>query len=477
MDVALNWLWQGALVAIATALLLAVIPPTNPQARYRLLWAALLSLYLLPLVAIGLPVTGPDLDTPMPVVTPSALVSLPALWWTSDAAALTAWTLWMLATLTQSLRSLVALRKASRTSAALSAHDQTRLCHWIAVRGTGRPARLGVSEAVPAAAVLAGAPPIIAIAPALVANLSDDELDRVVIHEWAHVQRRDDLSVFAQLVVRITLGWHPATWWLLHQLHAEREAACDQLAVSITGSAKAYAGCLAKIATLRAGALRPLPVVGAIAGTGLRDRVGRILSPRRTLSSWHRAGLAAATVVPCAMALWIGGVTMIDAATVVAEVAHIDTLASSVVPGVAPAVTDVKQATATPTAFTDMLVAPKPRFGAGSQQSVTPESPVQSPAAPPNPGATVVTAYDEPPLPVVPSTFSAPLDSPLRSPVPARSSRPAAGVSATEPVQEPVTIWGAAAEGGTAIGRGSQKAAVATAGFFTRVGRKFAGSF
>ena len=153
-----------------------------------------------------------------------------------------------------------------------------------------------------------------------------------MIHEWAHVQRRDDLSVFAQLFVRVTVGWHPATWWLLRQLHAEREAACDQLAVSITGSAKAYAGCLAKLATLRVDAGRPLPVVGTTAGTGLRDRVVRILSPRRALSSWHRAGLAAASVVPCAVAFAIGGVTMIEAATAVAEAAQIEPFASSAVP-------------------------------------------------------------------------------------------------------------------------------------------------
>ena len=47
---------------------------------------------------------------------------------------------------------------------------------------------------------------------------------------------------------------------------------------------------------------------------------------------------------------------------------------------------------------------------------------------------------------------------------------------APPPPNEP-TLWGAAADGGPAIGRGSQKAAVATAGFFTRVSKKIAGSF
>jgi hypothetical protein len=39
------------------------------------------------------------------------------------------------------------------------------------------------------------------------------------------------------------------------------------------------------------------------------------------------------------------------------------------------------------------------------------------------------------------------------------------------------TPWGAAAGTGVAVGRASQKAAVATAGFFSRLGKKIAGSF
>ena len=37
-------------------------------------------------------------------------------------------------------------------------------------------------------------------------------------------------------------GWHPALWWIERRLHLEREIACDEIAVPLTGSAKAYAG-------------------------------------------------------------------------------------------------------------------------------------------------------------------------------------------------------------------------------------------
>ncbi len=39
------------------------------------------------------------------------------------------------------------------------------------------------------------------------------------------------------------------------------------------------------------------------------------------------------------------------------------------------------------------------------------------------------------------------------------------------------SVWSAAADGGTAIGRKSKEAGVATAGFFTRFARGVAGSF
>jgi hypothetical protein len=43
--------------------------------------------------------------------------------------------------------------------------------------------------------------------------------------------------------------------------------------------------------------------------------------------------------------------------------------------------------------------------------------------------------------------------------------------------QKTATPWGAAADAGVNVGRGSQKAATATAGFFSRLGKSIAGSF
>ena len=44
-------------------------------------------------------------------------------------------------------------------------------------------------------------------------------------------------------------------------------------------------------------------------------------------------------------------------------------------------------------------------------------------------------------------------------------------------VEDSKSAWGAAADSGTAIGRKSKEAGVATAGVFTRFARRVAGSF
>src|SRR4029434_10138006 len=103
--------------------------------------------------------------------------------------------------------------------------------------------------------------PQIAIAPALVGQLNTLDLDRVLVHEWAHVQRRDDIGQLVPRLFWIVVGWHPAAWWFERQLEFEREAACDELAVSVTGSAKGYAGCLALLAALPHASAAPVPAL------------------------------------------------------------------------------------------------------------------------------------------------------------------------------------------------------------------------
>ena len=473
MDVAVNWLWQGASIAAATALVLRAIGAAHPRARYRLVWAATLSVTLVPLVGVLLP-SGAAHIVPSDAVATSPLISLPPRWWTSDAAALSLWAVWMLAAAAYSASALGALRRVTRATRPIAEADEARLPHWLAVRQTGRAARLGVSEAVRAAAVLGGRPPVIAIAPDLLNQLADADLDRVVIHEWAHVQRRDDWSVVLALAIRTVVGWHPAIWWLERRLHAEREAACDELAIGVTGSPKAYAGCLARLATLQTTPLHPLAAVG-VAASGLRERVVRILAPRPSMSAWQRALAACATVIPFAIALAVSGIPVVDASTVVADVRVMEDTALAGTLAAIDQIGGSRESRVTAAAAPASTPGRSPNLNAHvARQAERPASTVSTPA-PQAAAAPAAAPGDDSPAALVSSTPTVPLESAFTSSAPALRTVPA-HKPASPPPDEP-TLWGAAAEGGTAMGRGSQKAALATAGFFTRISKKIAGSF
>ena len=91
-------------------------------------------------------------------------------------------------------------------------------------------------------------PALIAVSPEALERLTDDELDQVVLHEWAHVQRRDDYARLIQLAIRSVAGLHPAVWWIGRRLEIEREIACDDYAVNVTGGARRLAVSLTKLA-------------------------------------------------------------------------------------------------------------------------------------------------------------------------------------------------------------------------------------
>ena len=188
------------------------------------------------------------------------------------------------------------------------------------MKDDGRTAQLVVSNDVRAAAVIGCGSPVIAVAPALVQHLTAAELDRIVIHEWAHVQRRDDLGNVAQLMVRLVAGWHPGVWLLDRWLRAEREIACDEMAVTLTGSSKVYAACLVKLASLPLTSRDTLPALGVLSSGSLATRVQRILSrsdPATANGSRNSVTLSIGLLVGVSLA--VGSLRIVEAVEVLPE--------------------------------------------------------------------------------------------------------------------------------------------------------------
>ena len=475
MDHVLNWLWQGCVVAGATSLSLRLMTRSRAQFRYVLGWIGLAVVMTLPIL-------------PIPSVTPAAaplqagigampaaqtVIAVPDTWWTSTTVILSLCAVW---TAVHALRiggALRALRRARRRCRPFPIAAESRLQYWNLVRAGGRTTRLVVSRDVRAAAILGCGSPSIAVAPALIRHLDPDELDRIVIHEWAHVQRRDDWLNLAQLAVRALAGWHPAVWWLNRQLQIEREAACDEMTIAVTGSPKGYAASLAKTAVLQPARRHLVPAPGVFSGPALGGRIVRILAYRRLESKARslRTALAASAAV-VGLALCVGALRLVGPAALAAPFEPREI-------GAAPMADREQEPSAAPVALNSLR---QPGSGFRTpRQAPLPSS--ESPArdiVPPL--AQSVTAGDgtpgssgEPPPmeSAFPSLVSAGGTAPDVSPI-------TLGVPPSKPSSQEVIIatpWSTAADVGVSVGRVSEKAAVATAGFFTRLGKKIAGSF
>src|SRR5262249_35762765 len=74
------------------------------------------------------------------------------------------------------------------------------------------------------------------------------ELHHAVLHELAHLRRRDDWTNLAQKIVKALLFFHPGVWWVERKLSLDREMACDDAVLAQTVSARAYAQSLAHVA-------------------------------------------------------------------------------------------------------------------------------------------------------------------------------------------------------------------------------------
>jgi CubicO group peptidase (beta-lactamase class C family)/Zn-dependent protease with chaperone function len=162
----------------------------------------------------------------------------------------------------------------------------------------GPPSRglLRVSEQVRAPMTLGIARQRVVLPAGIAEHLSDDELRDVLLHELAHVQRRDGLSCAFQRLAEALLIHHPLAWWLGRRLSVEREWACDERVVLRTGAPNRYARSLLRVADLTRSA--PLLLMASSApGAGLTTRIERLLRPRAWPSLRLRALLVGAAVV------------------------------------------------------------------------------------------------------------------------------------------------------------------------------------
>ena len=179
-----------------------------------------------------------------------------------------------------------------------------RLCAGNAVR---RQTRLLVSREVAGPMSLGFLDPVILIPWAFLDTLSDAELDHIVMHELAHLRRRDDWTNLAQRIIEAILPIQPALYWLGHRMSLERELACDDWVIAATGTAKPYAASLTKVAELSQFGPAGILAAGAAGNQSqLRLRVHRMLDRTRNAAPKLVVGPLVAAVAAVVGLIYLG---------------------------------------------------------------------------------------------------------------------------------------------------------------------------
>jgi hypothetical protein len=196
-------------------------------------------------------------------------------------------------------------------------------------------------------------------------------LDRIVLHEIAHLRRRDGLLFAVQQLTRALYFFNPAIVWLTNTLDIEREVACDDWVLERNSEAAPYASCLVRLAEGVPWPHKALAAPGAfVTRHSMSIRIERILQHAREVRRLHAAP------APVAAALAVAGIVAVVGLSFAPSLAYTTT-------ATAPKPSAVAKSVAKPSAKAaitkKVAVAPVKAAKPAPKPAVKPASVVKSP--------------------------------------------------------------------------------------------------
>lgn len=316
----LHFLWQGTALAAVAAAAMALC--RRPSPRYLLGVGALVLMLVAPVAtfvfysqhsgvadtaksspfaAVAWPIARGSAAASGSIqasrLSPSRLAGSDALPWLVEA--------WLLGVAFFSLRSVggfFLLERERRRQSSVVGPRVLEICYTL-------QDRLGLSRAIAYCeckwlqppAVIGWFRPVVFLPVTALTGLSEEQLESVIAHELAHIQRFDPFVNVFQVCVETLLFYHPAVWWLNKRIRAEREHCCDETAVALCGNAVEYARALTLMEEWR-----DAPVLAMAANRGpLTERIIRVLGLKTLGTGMRGIGLTASIL--CLTAALIAG--------------------------------------------------------------------------------------------------------------------------------------------------------------------------
>ena len=293
---ALGWtlvqfLWQGTLIALVLACVLALLHKRSAQLRYVVCCVAMTLMIIAPLItlshlsssnshreAIKVQTIPDNLlshvvnsfrlhDSQLQSFTTAMNRAMPGL--------LTFWIAGVVVFLVRLSAGLFVTSRMKKIGLLLIPVELERSLQLLLKRfSVTRPIRLAHSALVQVPTVIGWLRPVILIPVGFLTSLSAVQVEAILVHELAHIRRHDYLVSVLQAIAEATLYYHPAVWWVSKRIRTERENCCDDLAVTTIGSPILYARALSLLEERRS----QTPSIALASNGGvLTMRIQRIL--------------------------------------------------------------------------------------------------------------------------------------------------------------------------------------------------------
>ena len=96
------------------------------------------------------------------------------------------------------------------------------------------------SELIKVPVVVGFLKPVILVPVGLLSNLPPGQVEAILLHELAHIRRKDYLINLVQRFAEAIFFFNPAFIWLNSLIRQEREACCDDVVITTTGQKRNY---------------------------------------------------------------------------------------------------------------------------------------------------------------------------------------------------------------------------------------------
>jgi HEAT repeat protein/beta-lactamase regulating signal transducer with metallopeptidase domain len=327
----IHFLWQGAVVATALTVVLELMRNRSANARCLAACGALGLMAVIPLVTTAVIARSGSGGT---LAESSKRSDLPAGWdresgvidagsllrrvestqgaartlsWFKEHASTITLSIWLPGVFFFSLRLLVSwfftLRLRTRGVGPVD-EERRRMLDKLCLRlRVGRAVTLLESALVTVPTMIGWLRPVILLPASALVGLTPAQLEAILAHELAHIRRYDYLINLFQTLIETLLFYHPAVWWVSRRIRQEREACCDDLAVTVSGDPIAYARALLEMETLRAATPR---LAVAANGGDLMKRIHRLVGVEMNANRRFAGVMAVALVLTAIISVSVG---------------------------------------------------------------------------------------------------------------------------------------------------------------------------